>query len=89
MELKDTIELMQSDDYKERFKAEYLQLTIRLEKLRHFYDNYENLDFTPTCPKGLLLSQSSSMQGYLMFLVKRAEIEGIDLSYVEYGVDVI
>ena len=32
MELKDTIELMQSDDYKERFKAEYYQVKIRLEK---------------------------------------------------------
>lgn len=29
MELKDTIELMNSSDYKERFKAEYLQVKIR------------------------------------------------------------
>ena len=34
MELKDTIELMTSEDYKERFKAEYLQLKIRIEGLR-------------------------------------------------------
>ena len=34
MELKDTIELMQSEDYKERFKAEYHQLRIRFEKLK-------------------------------------------------------
>lgn len=33
MELKDTIELMQSEDYKERFKAEYYQVKIHLEKL--------------------------------------------------------
>ena len=33
MELKDTIEMMQPEDYKERFKAEYYQLKIRLEKL--------------------------------------------------------
>ena len=26
MELKDTIELMKSEDYKDRFKAEYFQL---------------------------------------------------------------
>ena len=26
MELKDTVQMMQSEDYKERFKAEYLQL---------------------------------------------------------------
>ena len=30
MELKDTIELMQSSDYKDRFKAEYFQVAIRL-----------------------------------------------------------
>ena len=30
MELKDTIEMMVSVDYKERFKAEYLQLKIRM-----------------------------------------------------------
>jgi len=34
MELKETIDLMNSDDYKERFKAEYLQVKIRYEKLR-------------------------------------------------------
>lgn len=33
MELKDTIELMQSSDYKDRFKAEYFQVAIRLQKL--------------------------------------------------------
>ena len=32
-ELKDTVELMQSEDYKKRFKAEYYQLEIRLDKL--------------------------------------------------------
>lgn len=31
MELKDTIELMTSEDYKERFKAEYWQAKIRAE----------------------------------------------------------
>ena len=33
MDLKDTVNLMMSDDYKERFKAEYHQLKCRLEKL--------------------------------------------------------
>ena len=33
MELKDTIQMMQSADYKERFKAEYYQTVIRYEKL--------------------------------------------------------
>ena len=34
MELKDTVQLMQSDDYKDRFRAEYQQLVIRFEKLK-------------------------------------------------------
>ena len=33
MELKDTIDLMNSNDYKERFIAEYLQVKIRYNKL--------------------------------------------------------
>lgn len=34
MELKETIEMMQSEDYRERFKAEYQQNVIRFQKLR-------------------------------------------------------
>ena len=41
MELKDTIELMQSGDYRERFKAEYLQTKIRHEKLKAFNTRIE------------------------------------------------
>ena len=33
MELKDTIDLMTSEDYKDRFKAEYYQTKIRYDKL--------------------------------------------------------
>lgn len=33
MGLKDTIKMMESNDYKERFRAEYWQVRIRLEKL--------------------------------------------------------
>ena len=34
MKLKDTIQMMQSADYKERFKAEYYQLLLRYQKLK-------------------------------------------------------
>ena len=30
MQLEDTVEMMNSEDYKERFKAEYFQLLLRL-----------------------------------------------------------
>ena len=33
-DLKDTAEMMNSKDYKERFKAEYAQLVIRYDKLQ-------------------------------------------------------
>ena len=40
MELKDTIDLMQSNDFKERFKAEYFQLKIRITWLKNMLDKY-------------------------------------------------
>lgn len=50
MELKDTIEMMNSEDYKERFKAEYYQAKIRYDKLHRMLIKYEagTLDFKPT-----------------------------------------
>lgn len=59
MELKDTIELMQSSDYKERFKAEYQQTKIRHDGLHKMLVKWDagKLEFTPTCPKALLMEQ--------------------------------
>ena len=39
MELKDTIELMNSEDYKDRFKAEYWQVRARFDKLCAMYSH--------------------------------------------------
>ena len=81
MELKDTIEMMQSDDFKERFKAEYLQTKIRYDKLHQMIVKYEagTLNFEPKCSIELLKRQASHMGYYLMILEVRAEIEGINL----------
>ena len=81
MELKDTIALMTSDDYRERFKAEYLQLKIRHKKLCAIMDKWSagTLPFTPACPYGLLLEQSLYMEQLLYVLKRRARLEGIDL----------
>ncbi len=81
MELKETIDLMTSADYKDRFKAEYLQTKIRYEKLHNMIVKYEagTLNFDPDCPLELLKSQASMMGNYLFALEKRAEIEKIDL----------
>lgn len=79
MELKDTIELMTSSDYKERFRAEYYQLEIRYNKLKNMVDNWDNLDFTPTCSKTIFELQLRYMYLYLEVLRQRAEREKVDL----------
>lgn len=96
MELKDTVELMQSSDYKERFIAEYWQTKIRYEKLKHFNNIIEasratiNTDSMVTdvmvvepkhdCPRFMLEDQQHIMGQYLHILEVRAVIEGIDLN---------
>lgn len=81
MELKDTVTLMYSDDYKERFEAEYQQTKIRYEKLYNMIVRYEAgvLNFTPSCPIELLKEQARHMEQYLYCLKVRAEIENIEL----------
>lgn len=79
MELEQTIELMQSPDYKEMFMAEYYQTKIRFEKLSNMVVNWENLSFTPTCPKSTYLLQLEYMEKYLAVLELRAVAEGIVL----------
>lgn len=81
MELKDTIELMTSEDYKDRFKAEYYQTKIRHDKLHKMIIKYSagKLDFTPTCPINVLMTQERYMNECLKQLEIRAEIEGIEL----------
>ena len=80
-ELKDTVALMNSDDYKERFQAEFTQLRIRREKLEAMIVKYKagKLDFTPACSVQLLGYQLRAMSDYMYFLKVRAEIEGIEL----------
>lgn len=80
MELKDTIKLMTSEDYKERFLAEYWQLKIRYNKLKSMVDNWDNLDFTPTCSKYIYSLQLINMEQYLYILKERAMHEKIDLT---------
>lgn len=80
-ELKETVELMLSNDYKERFKAEYYQLKIRIDRLDNMLSKMENdeLNFIPTCSYELLLNQLKAMLNYQMSLKERAEVEKIDL----------
>lgn len=81
MELKDTIDLMNSDDFKDRFVAEYRQTKIRYDKLHKMLIKYEagTLNFEPKCSLELLSEQAKHMGLYLKCLEIRAEIEGIEL----------
>lgn len=80
-ELIDTVELMNSTDYKERFKAEYYQTKIRYNKLHTMCLKYEagKLNFTPTCSLELLKEQKAAMGHYLYCLELRAVYEEIEL----------
>lgn len=79
-----TIDLMNSEDYKERFKGEYAQTLIRLRKLNGMLNKYDEgtLGFTPTCSIYLLRCQSAYMETYLKTLEERAKYENIDLSFI-------
>lgn len=81
MELKETIDMMNSADFKERFKAEYYQLVIRKEKLEAMLEKYKagTLPFTPNCSYELLYEQVVYMKQYQRILEERARIENVDL----------
>lgn len=80
-DLKETVALMESADYKERFKAEYYQTKIRFTKLKKMLDKWDNneLDFSPTCPRSIYDDQIYTMNHYLSILKERAKLENIEL----------
>lgn len=83
--LKDTCDMMTSDDYKERFRAEYMQAVIRYGKLKTMLDNLDSgdLNFTPTCPRSTYDMQIRAMADYIAVLEARAVMEGVDLQEVQ------
>lgn len=85
MKLAETVEMMNSTDYKERFKAEYNQLVIRYKGLKTMLDKWDNgtLQFEPTCPRSTYNMQIKAMADYLAVLEARAVMENIVLDVVE------
>lgn len=81
MVLNDTVEMMNSEDYKDRFKAEYYQVAIRYKKLKAMLDKWDKgtLEFYPTCPRSTYNMQIKSMADYIAVLEARAVMEEIDL----------
>ena len=92
-------ELMQSEDYRDRFVAEYIQLKQRYEKLKRLNTRIEAATRTQhldngvdepihDCPAGLLREQQAAMGEYLHLLEVRAVIEDIDLeSAIRYYIN--
>ena len=81
MELKDTIELMISSDWKDRFMAEYLQTKIRYEKLHKLIVKREvgKHGFETPISIERWNNQAYFMGKYLFELEKQAAIHGIEL----------
>lgn len=81
MELNDTIELMRSKDYTDRFLAEYYQTKIRYEKLAKIINKHVEgtLEFELKARIKTLICQKIVMETYLNVLHERAEEEGINI----------
>ncbi len=81
IELKDTVTMMLSDDYKKRFIAEYCQLKIRYKKLYAVLEKHaaDKLDFKLSCPDEILYQQLDHMEAYLKVMKVRAGYENIVL----------
>ena len=81
MKLIDTVPLMNSEYYRDRFKAEYYQVYIRFVKLKAMLEKWDKdeLDFEPTCPYSTYEMQIKAMRDYIAVLEARAVMENIDL----------
>ena len=82
-DLSSTNKLMASEDYKERFLAEYIQLENRYEALMNIiwkYDHGEKLGFELDTPMHLLKKQAKAMYEYISALNERARFEDINVS---------
>ena len=81
MKLVETVNLMCSRDFKDRFTAEYAQLVIRLSKLNNVLNNTSDTRFeVDDITRDLMLKQRDAMESYKMCLAKRADLLGIDLN---------
>lgn len=79
--LSQTVDIMLSTGYKERFKAEYYQLVIRYNKLKDMLTKWDSgtLEFLPICPRSIYNMQIKAMTDYIAVLEARAVMENIVL----------
>lgn len=80
----DTALLMRSEDFKERFQAEYFQLKARFNGLASMLEKYKagTLPFKPKCSYAILQTQLACMEVYMHVLEERAAAEDINLEEV-------
>lgn len=84
MKLSDTIKMMNSDDYKERFRAEYFQLQNRISSFDKTLSDYRknDLKFETKCTLKLMDGQMNAMIIYRTHLEAVAKVEGISLEEI-------
>ena len=84
MGLSETVALMNSENYKDRFIGEYAQLTIRINGLSKMLDNWDKgtLAFEPKVSHETLTMQLFHMEKYANMLMLRADAEGIVLPII-------
>lgn len=84
--IRDCYSYMISEDYKNRFIGEYMELNHRIHKLNLIIIKAKNnlLDFPLNCPISLLETQLETMKDYKRVLEVRAEIENITFPEVTY-----
>ena len=76
--LEETVDLMLSDDWKDRLKAEYYQLENRYIALtEHLLE--QDLNGNDGSPQHTRFDQQNSMRMYLASLKRIAKAEGIEL----------
>ena len=80
MKLEDTINLIMSDDWRDRLNAEYCQLRYRMDRLKDAIDNPPH-SLKDSMSIAILMKQYDAMESYKMCLEKRATISGINLIY--------
>ena len=78
-ELKETVDLMLSDDYVDRFKAEYYQLETIFIKLESMVKNWDKINFKPNMIKMFYIKQLHVMAMYLYYLIFRSGIEQVNI----------
>lgn len=81
LKLSETIDLMQSDCFRDRMRAEYYQTAIRKRDIDYTLAHYDDddLGYIPRMSREEYRQLSFRMEAYLELLANRCQYEGADL----------